>query len=105
MIIIIIGCSIKIISEIVIFMIIYVCFITIEAVPIFKSNILGLLFGQIIPIYSIIMLISYAIVSKFYQRGDAPVFGVILYAIVYIPLALLLWGILSLLTFIKVLPV
>ena len=83
----------------------YVCFITIEAVPIFKSNILGLLFGQIIPIYSIIMLISYAIVSKFYQRGDAPVFGVILYAIVYIPLALLLWGILSLLTFIKVLPV
>ena len=82
----------------------YICFITIEAVPIFKSNLVGLIFGQVFPMYVILMLISYTTVSLIYERGSAPALGVILYAVVYIPLALLLWGILSLLTFIGILP-
>ncbi len=84
-----------------------ICYKTIEAVPIFKSPLLGIIFAQAVPIYSVMLLISYEIVGRVfkYRRGTDLVLGVLLYALVYIPLALLLWGILLILTWAKTLPV
>lgn len=95
----------KIVSKISYAIRFYICFITIEAVPIFKSDLVGLIAGQVFPTYGILMLISYAIVGIIYERGSAPVFGVISYFVMYIPLALLLWGVLLSLTFLKILPI
>ena len=84
----------------------YICYLTIDAVPIFESDELTWLLGQIISIYTLFYFISYAAVGALgYRRGDAPVFGVVLYALIYIPLALLTWLILLALTKIGWLPI
>ena len=84
-----------------------ICYITIETTPIFADEAIEWIAGQIVSIYSILWFISYNTVGIVfdYKRGDWPVLGVILYAIIYIPLALLTWGILWGLTIFKVLPI
>lgn len=83
-----------------------ICYFTIEAVPIFESELWTIILAQTVPVYSFLLAISYAIVGGVfgYERGSAPELGVLLYFIVYIPLVLLLWGVLALLTEIGVLP-
>lgn len=84
-----------------------ICYMTIEAIPIFKNGLFAITIVQVVPVYSIMLGISYTIVGRVfgYRSGSDPTLGVLLYAFVYIPLALLLWGILALLTAIKVLPI
>ncbi len=84
-----------------------ICYFTIDAIPIFQSDIWAYIFAQTVPVYGLLLAISYAVVGGVfkYERGSAPEFGVLLYFIVYIPLALLLWGFLALLTAIGVLPI
>ena len=82
-----------------------ICFVTIEAVPIYKSDLIGLIFGQVFPTYVILLLISYAIVGIIYKKGSEPTLGVILYFIVYVSLVAILWIILALLTQFRILPV
>lgn len=83
-----------------------ICYFTIENTPIFHNPLIAWVVGQIISIYVILRLISYGIVGGVfgYERGSDPTLGVILYFVVYVPLAFLLWGILALLTFMHVLP-
>lgn len=83
-----------------------ICYFTIETTPIFENSLVAYGVDQIISLYTILWFISYSIVGGVfkYERGSEPVIGVILYAIVYIPLALFTWGILALLTAIGVLP-
>ena len=84
----------------------YICYLTIEATPIFDNDGFTWLFWQIIPIYTLFYFISYAIVGATgYKSGDAPAFVAILYALIYIPLALLTWLILLALTEIGWLPI
>lgn len=84
-----------------------ICYFTIEAIPIFQSELWTVIFAQTVPVYSILLAISYAIVGGVfkYERGSFPELGVFLYFIVYIPLVLLLWGILALLTALGTLPI
>ncbi len=83
-----------------------ICYLTIETTPIFANELVQWHIGQIISIYTIMWFVSYAIVSKIgYSRGDAPVLGVMLYAAVYIPLVLLVWLVLWLLTLAGLLPI
>ena len=83
----------------------YICYATIEATPIFKDEGFTWLFWQIIPIYTLFYIISYNIIGAMgYRSGDAPVCAIILYVLVYIPLALLTWLALLALTKTGVLP-
>lgn len=86
---------------------VFICYITIETVPIFRDPLLAYAIGQIFSLYWILWFISYTIVGVGfgYRRGDDPVLGSILYAIVYIPLALITWGTLAILTWLGVLPI
>lgn len=83
------------------------CYFTIETVPIFENDLIAYTVGQIISLYTILWFISYTIVGVGfgYRRGDDPALGSFLYAIVYIPLALITWGLLGILTWLNILPV
>jgi hypothetical protein len=85
----------------------WLCYLTIEAVPIFKSELLGLIIGQVMPVYGAMLLLSYFIVGNIigYKRGSAPLWGVLLYFIVYVALTLVLWVILQILTAASAIPI
>jgi hypothetical protein len=78
----------------------WLCYITIEAVPIFSSELLGLIVGQVVPVYSAMLIISYFIVGNVlgYKKGNDPLWGVFLYFVVYVVLTLVLWVLLQILT-------
>ncbi len=83
-----------------------ICYFTIETTPIFQNSLIAYGVDQIISLYTVLWFVSYTIVGRVfnYKSGSDPVLGVMLYAIVYIPLALLTWGILAILTALGVLP-
>ncbi len=84
----------------------YVCYLTIQATPIFANPAVEWLLGQIISIFVILMVISYAIVNKMgYESGQAPVLGVVLYFGVYVVLTLITWVFLLLMTKFGILPI
>ena len=82
------------------------CYFTIETTPIFENSLVAWGVDQMISIYIILMLASYLIVGNVfkYERGSFPELGVILYFFTYVVLALVLWGVLALLTVVGVLP-
>lgn len=84
-----------------------ICYFTIETTPIFESSLVAYGVDQIISLYTVLWFVSYTIVGIGfgYRRGSEPVLGAILYAIVYILLALLTWGILAALTWLGVIPI
>lgn len=85
----------------------FICYLTIETTPIFENSLVAYGVDQIISLYTVLWFVSYTIVGVGfgYRRGSEPVIGVILYAIVYILLALLTWGILAGLTLLGVIPI
>ena len=84
----------------------YICYLTIEARPIFDESGLSWLVWQIIPIYTLFYLISYRIVGKLgYKRGDNPVLGQFYTYVIYVALAVFVWFILLALTAMGWLPI
>jgi hypothetical protein len=83
----------------------WVCYLTIENVPIFENELIGWVVGQIISLYTIMWAISYFIVGRFYQRGESPAFGAVAYFFVYMVVALIVWLLLMLLTWLGVFPI
>lgn len=83
-----------------------ICYFTIETTPIFENSFVAYGIDQIISLYTVLWFVSYTVVGGVfkYKSGSAPILGVTLYAIVYIPLALVTWGALALLTLIGVFP-
>jgi len=82
----------------------WLCYCTIDKIPIFENYFLNTIWGEVIPVYTILMIISRAIVSTFYKRGEAPVFGVIAYFFVYLGILGITYVLLLLLTKFGVLP-
>jgi len=82
------------------------CYFTIETAPIFANSFIAWGVGQMISIYTVLLIISYFIVGNVfkYERGSLPELGVILYFVTYAVLALILWGILAILTAAGVFP-
>ena len=83
-----------------------ICYFTIETTPVFENSLIAYGVDQIVSLYSIMWLISYAIVGRVfgYQRSDDPTLGAILYFFVYTVVAMVTWGILALLTFFDIIP-
>lgn len=78
----------------------WICYITIETLPIFANEAIEWVFGQIISIYVIFRLICYPIVGVLSRRMriESSTAKSIIYSILYILLAGICWAILLILT-------
>lgn len=80
------------------------CYLTIETTPIFENESINWIVGQLISVYSILWVISYSVVGRYYRTGEVPILGVVLYFVVYAVATIILWLVLVLLHTIGVLP-
>lgn len=62
----------------------WLCYNTVDNIPILSNPIANSILLEVVSLYTILMIISRAIVGTFYKRGDAPVFGTIAYFFIYI---------------------
>ena len=78
----------------------WLCYITIETLPIFSNEAIEWVLGQIISIYTVFRLICYPIVGVLSKRIgiESPTAKSIMYFILYLPLAGIYWVILLILT-------
>lgn len=83
----------------------YLCYCTIDNIPILANPILNSILGEVISLYTILWAISYFVVGRFYDKGSEPLLGVILYFIVYIIILGITYLLLLLLTFLGILPI
>lgn len=82
----------------------YLCYCTLDNIPILANPILNSILGEVISLYTILWAISYFVVGRFYDKGSEPLLGVILYFIVYVVILGITYLLLLLLTYIGVLP-
>lgn len=83
----------------------WLCYLSIDNIPILKNPIANSFLLEIISLYTILMLISRAIVGTFYKKGDAPILGVIAYFFVYLIILGIMYGIMLVLTKVGILPI
>lgn len=83
----------------------YLCYITIDNIPILANPIANSILLEVFSLYTILMLISRSIVGMFYEKGDAPVFGAIAYFFVYIVCLGVKYEMMVILTEINILPI
>ncbi len=83
----------------------YLCYCTIDNIPILANPIANSILLEVISIYTILMIISRKTVGKFYSKGEAPVFGAIAYFFIYIAYLGITYIIMWILTYIKFLPI
>lgn len=83
----------------------YICYCTIDKIPILKNPILNTILLEVISIYTILMIVSRAIVGIFYTKGQNPTFGAIAYFFIYLICLAIAYAILWGLTYIEVLPI
>lgn len=83
----------------------YLCYKTIESVPILANPIANDILLEVIPFYTILMLISRSIVGLFYNKGEAPTLGALAYFFVYLVILGITYIVMLLLTKFSVLPI
>lgn len=83
----------------------YLCYLTIDKIPILENPIANTILLEVISIYTILMVFTKKTVGKFYTRGENPTFGAIAYFFIYIIYLGITYLILLVLTWLKVLPI
>lgn len=83
----------------------WLCYNTIDNIPILSKPIANSILLEVVSFYTILMIISRAIVGTFYKRGDAPVFGAIAYFFIYIINLGIMYLLMLVLTKIGLLPI
>lgn len=83
----------------------WLCYNTIDNIPILANPIANSILLEVISLYTILMLISRKIVGTTYNAGEAPTFGAILYFFVYLINLGIMYLIMILLTKIGILPI
>lgn len=83
----------------------WLCYNSIDNIPILKNPIANNILLEVISLYTILMLISRAIVGTFYKKGEAPIFGAVAYFFVYLVNLGIMYGIMLVLTKIGILPI
>lgn len=83
----------------------WLCYNTIDNIPILANPIANSILLEVISLYTILMLISRKIVGTTYNTGEAPTFGAILYFFVYLINLGIMYLIMILLTKIGILPI
>lgn len=74
----------KILSEISLLLRMYFCYLTIDKIPILHNVLWNYVLLEVISLYTILRIITYFEVGKFYEKGDNSAFGVIAYFFVYL---------------------
>lgn len=95
----------KLVSSISFLIRVWLCYNTIDNIPIFANPIANSILLEVISLYTILMLISRKIVGIYYKSGEAPIFGVILYFIIYLINLGIMYMIMIVLTKIGLLPI
>lgn len=83
----------------------YLCYCTIDKIPILKNPIANHILLEVMSIYTILMLISRSTVGKFYTKGENSTFGVIAYFFIYLIYLGITYVTLLGLTYFKILPI
>lgn len=84
---------------------VYLCYITIDNIPILANSLYNNILLEIISLYTVLWFVSYFTVGLFYDSGDDPVLGVILYFVMYVIFLGIMYLIMLLLTLIGILPI
>lgn len=95
----------KVLSAISFFIRAYLCSITIDKIPILANPLYNNILFEVVSLYTILWVISYFTVGLFYERGDEPVLGVILYFLTYVIFLTIIYLIMLFLTFLGILPI
>lgn len=82
----------------------YLCYLTIDNIPIFENYLLNSMFLEVCSLYTILMIVSRLEVGIFYSRGENPAKGSIMYFFVYLVNLGLLYLVMLGLTKVGVLP-
>ena len=83
----------------------YLCYLTIDNIPIFENYFLNSMFLEVCSLYTIIMIVSRLEVGIFYSRGENPAQGSIMYFLVYLVNLGVLYLVMLGLTKVGVLPI
>lgn len=83
----------------------WLCYDTIDNIPILSNPIANSILLEVVSLYTILMIVSRAIVGTFYRRGEAPVFGAIAYFFIYIINLGIMYLLMLVLTKIGLLPI
>jgi len=74
----------KILSELSLLLRMYLCYLTIDNIPILKNDLWNYILLEVISLYTILRIITYFEVGTFYKKGEDSEFGVIAYFFVYL---------------------
>lgn len=84
----------------------WLAYITIEKISMFDCELANYFWGEVISVYTILMLISYFTAGKFYKKGETPpTVGVLIYFVIYCFFLFGYWLVLQFLTWIGILPI
>lgn len=83
----------------------YLCYLTIDNIPIFENYLFNNILLEIFSLYTLLWFISRLEVGMFYHKGEAPAIGSIMYFFVYLFNLLVLYLVMLVLTKIGVLPI
>ncbi len=83
----------------------WLCYNSIDNIPILRNPVANSILLEVVSLYTILMVISRAIIGKFYKKGEAPAFGAIAYFFVYLLNLGIMYAIMLMLTKIGVLPI
>lgn len=74
----------KILSELSLLLRMYFCYLTIDNIPILKNELWNYVLFEVISLYTILRIITYFEVGRFYDKGDNSSLGVIAYFFIYL---------------------
>ena len=95
----------KILSELSFLIRCYLCYLTIDNIPILKSDLLNYILLEVISLYTILRIITYFEVGRFYTKGDDSALGVISYFFIYVINLGIMYAIMLGLTKLGILPI
>lgn len=83
----------------------YLCYCTIDKIPILENPIANTILLEVISIYTILMIVSRGTVGIFYTKGENPTFGAIAYFFIYLIYLAITYLMLLGLTLLRILPI
>lgn len=74
----------KILSELSLLLRMYFCYLTIDTIPLLKNELWNYFLLEVISLYTILRIITYFEVGRFYDKGDNSSVGVVAYFLIYL---------------------
>lgn len=95
----------KILSEISFFIRCYLCYLTIDNIPILSNQLLNYVLLEVFSLYTILRIITYLEVGTIYKKSDESEIGVIVYFFIYLINLGIMYVLLLILTHFGILPI